>query len=644
MLAGRRFAPCACPLGYTIPVEEAGIRQPILELSTMEARRISAGEVIERPVNVVKELIENALDAGSTQISIELEDGGRQLIRVTDNGGGIPADELPLALLPHHTSKIRSLDDIFGLSSLGFRGEALASIAAVSRLRITSRSSGEEMGSALVQDSLDSQRRELVNLQFGTEVEVRELFHNTPARLKFLRSRQSETSQVARMLLAYAIAWPEVRWQLKSAGRSLLSTDGKGDRAEVLRDLLEPDFRHPLHVLDYEFPPSAVHGLIADPTYHRSNRSRQWYFVNRRPVSNRLLYKAVDDAMREFLSAGKYPAGAFFLELAAEEIDVNVHPMKLEVSFSQPQAVYSLLSTAVRRGMHRAASERQGSLRSGLSSAVRPLDTGLPGRATQAESGRRMTLSLADAAQRYNAVPDETETAQQPLRPMLEVAQPLHAMQSPVSAPVYPAAQDAPDAGFTAAPVMQLMGQIANSYLVLNSGERLYIVDQHAAHERILFEKIYEAVDPLRAATISRQSLLFPMVLALDIAEQADTEGLIEAMQRCGFRVEAGAAGTLIVSEIPQFLRSRVNPGLLSSALEDFMSRGISDALEERLKELAASISCRAAIKANMRLTAAEQQALLDQLLAGWSSLSCPHGRPTIIEIGSTELERMFLR
>jgi DNA mismatch repair protein MutL len=638
----RRILQGASPLGYTIPVEEAGIRQPILELSTMEARRISAGEVVERPVNVVKELIENALDAKATQISIELEDGGRQLIRVTDNGSGIPADELPLAILPHHTSKIRSLDDIFGLSSLGFRGEALASIAAVSRLRIASRSSSDEMGSALVQDSLDTQRLEPVNLQFGTEVEVRDLFHNTPARLKFLRSRQSETSQVARMLLAYAIAWPELRWELKSAGRSLMSTDGSGDMARVLRDLLEPDFRHPLHVLDYEFPPSAVHGLIADPTYHRSNRSRQWFFVNRRPVSNRLLYKAVDDAMREFLSAGKYPAGAFFLELAAEEIDVNVHPMKLEVSFSQPQAVYSLLSTAVRRGMHRAATERQGSLRSGLSSAVRPLDTGLPGRATLPESGRRMSLSLADAARRYETMPREIENEPAQQRPILEVAQPLSAMQQPEPATGFTDTDS--DAGFTAAPVMQLMGQIANSYLVLNSGERLYIVDQHAAHERILFEKIYEAVDPLRAVAISRQSLLFPMVLALDISEQANAASLIEAMHRCGFRAEAGAAGTLIITEIPQFLRSRVNPGMLSSALEEFMSRGLSDTLENRLKELAASISCRAAIKANMRLTGAEQLALLEQLLAGWSSLSCPHGRPTIIEIGSAELERMFLR
>ena len=622
-------------------MEEAGIRQPILALSAQEARRISAGEVVERPVNVVKELVENALDAKATQITIELEDGGRQLIRVTDNGSGIPAAELPLAVLPHHTSKIRSLDDIFGLSSLGFRGEALASIAAVSRLRIASRSPGEEIGQSLLLEAGSPPRLEAVNLQFGTELEVRDLFHNIPARLKFLRSRQSETSQVARMLLAYAIAWPEVRWELKSAGRSLMSTDGGGNRAQVLRDLLEPDFRHPLHKLDYEFPPSAVHGLVADPTYHRGNRSRQWFFINRRPVTNRLLYKAVDDAMREFLSAGKYPAGAFFLELPPEEIDVNVHPMKLEVSFSQPQTVYSLLTTAVQRGLHRAAAQRQGSLRSGLSSVVRPLDTGLPGRSAEPAGGRRMNLSLADAARRYEDPPVAGEAAQ-------SAGQRLQLAEAGIPLPPGPqlpsAADRAPaDAGFGAAAQLQLMGQVANSYLVLNNGEQLFIVDQHAAHERILFEKIYEAVDPERAAAITRQSLLFPMELALDSAQQADLQGLLEALDRCGFRAQAGRTG-LVISEVPQFLRQRINPGLLSSAFEEFLSRGRSELLEDRLKELAASISCRAAIKAGMRLTQAQQLALLELLLASWSSLSCPHGRPTIIEIGSVELERMFLR
>ncbi|MCB1220851.1 MAG: DNA mismatch repair endonuclease MutL [Planctomycetales bacterium] len=624
-------------------MEEAQPRQPIMALSEQEARRISAGEVVERPVNVVKELVENALDAGATQVTVELEDGGRQLIRVTDNGHGIPASELPLAVLPHHTSKIRSLDDVFGLSSLGFRGEALASIAAVSRLRIASHHADDELGTALSLDPAGLSSTEPVNLQGGTEVEVRELFHNTPARLKFLRSRQSESAQVGRMLVSYAIAWPEVRWELLSAGRSLLSTDGSGDRRQVLSDLIEPGFRHELHELDYEFPPSAVHGLISDPTYHRNNRSRQWFFINRRPVTNRLLYKAVDDAMREFLSSGKYPAGAFFLELPPEEIDVNVHPMKLEVSFSQPQAVYTLLSTAVRRGMNRAAGERQGSLRSGLSSVVRQLDAGMPGRPVDSIERRRPNLSLADAARQYAEVSVDASVTPARLEPEDDFA----FVPPPID--VIPErrvqlAQDDADAGFADAPQLSLVGQVGNSYLVLNSGERLYVVDQHAAHERILFEKIYEAVDPARASAITRQSLLFPMVVSLDDTESEDMQPLLEALRRVGFNAEAGAGGSLVISEVPQFLRNRINPALMADALEEFSSRGISDLLEDRIKELAASISCRAAIKARMRLTESEQLALLRLLLESWSSLSCPHGRPTIIEIGSSELEKMFLR
>ncbi|MCB1217155.1 DNA mismatch repair endonuclease MutL [bacterium] len=620
-------------------MEEEQPRQPILALSEEEARRISAGEVVERPVNVVKELVENALDAGATEVRIELEDGGRQLIRVTDNGHGIPALELPLAVLPHHTSKIRSLDDVFGLSSLGFRGEALASIAAVSRLRIASRHAADELGTALSLDPAGLSATEPVNLQGGTEVEVRELFHNTPARLKFLRSRQSETGQVARMLVSYAIAWPEVRWELVSGGRSLLATDGSGDRRRVLADLIEPGFRHPLHELDYEFPPSAVSGLISDPTYHRGNRSRQWYFINRRPVTNRLLYKAVDDAMREFLSSGKYPAGAFFVELPPEEVDVNVHPMKLEVSFSQPQAVYQLLTTAVRRGLNRAAGERQSGLRQSLSSVVRPLDAGLSSKPQQPESMRRPNLSLAEAARQYplrdtaEQAPAAVTPAVQPV-PRIEL-QPERSLQLP---------ENADNAGFDDTPTLSLVGQVGNSYLVLSSGERLYVVDQHAAHERILFERIYAAVDPGRAAAITRQSLLFPMLVSPSAAVAADLPPVLEALQRCGFSVEEGAGGSLIVSEIPQFLRQRLDPTLLADALEEFAAGGVSALLEDRIKELAASISCRAAIKARMRLSQAEQLALLNMLLSSWSSLSCPHGRPTILEIGSRELESMFLR
>ncbi|HES57827.1 MAG TPA: DNA mismatch repair endonuclease MutL, partial [Firmicutes bacterium] len=339
---------------------------PIAQLPPHEVERIAAGEVVERPVNVVKELIENALDAGATAITVELEDGGKQLIRVEDDGWGIPAAELHLALLPHHTSKIASLDDIYRLESLGFRGEALSSIGAVSKLTLESRHQSEDIGARIEASGGEILPAQPFNMSRGTVVTARELFYNTPVRQKFLRSRQSETGMVAKLLASYALAFPEVRWLLTSSGRTVLEATGDGDIQGVLTDLAGKDLAGALVRVDYEFPPLGLSGLISAPHVHRHNRSRQWYFVNRRPVSNRVLFRAVDDALREFVSPGKFPACALFLDLPPEEIDVNIHPMKTEVNFAQPQAVYSLITTGVRRALGQAASQKQQRLRGGL--------------------------------------------------------------------------------------------------------------------------------------------------------------------------------------------------------------------------------------------------------------------------------------
>jgi len=612
----------------------------IAPLPPDEVEKICAGEVVERPLSVVKELIENALDAGATQVTIELEDGGKQLVRVTDNGQGMAYDQLPLAVRPHHTSKIRCLDDVFALTTLGFRGEALSSIAAVAKLQLTSRPSGAELGGRIEVHGGRLLSHARANLQPGTEVQVRELFFNTPARLKFLKSRQSETSQVSALLSAYALAFPEVRWRLASQGRTLLSTDGDGDLRAALAGLLGAEAGGHLTPVSFEFPPSGVSGYISDPQYHRHNRQRQWYFVNRRPVANKLLYKAVDDAVREFLSAGKFPLGAFLLELPPEEIDVNVHPMKREVSFAQPQAVYSLLSTAVRRALGAVAAERQRSLTSGLAAAVEP--------------ARRPTVER-DAPPGFRAVPlhfegDPIPAAAQPLDPPNQPTLDFPARDRR-AAPTEPLVSIGPTEITGESQSQQpdldlglgLIAQVAGCFLVAATDEDIYLIDQHAAHERILFEQLNAraAVDPARQA---RQTLLFPLVLRLSPAELERVADWQQALAVLGFgcRLEAGSG--LEVTEVPLELAGSLSAELLEGAVSEVLEQGDSSTLAQQAKELAAALACRAAVKAGQRLAPDERYALVQQLLARQASLSCPHGRPTVVRLGRAELERIFLR
>ena len=616
-------------------------RQPIASLSPGEVDKIAAGEVVERPLNVVKELVENALDAGATEISIELEDGGRQLVRVSDNGGGIPAAELALALKPHHTSKIRSLDDIYRLSTMGFRGEALASIAAVSRLALTSRHSGESAGARIECDGGVAGEVRPANYQQGTEVEVRELFYNTPVRIKFLRSKQSESAMAGRIVTSYALAYPEVAWQLNSSGRELLSTSGSGSLRDVVAELLGGTLARALQPVHFEFPPLAVSGLVSPPEFFLRNRARQWYFVNRRPVVNKLLYKATDDAVREFVSPGKHPAAIILLDLPPEEIDVNVHPMKTEVSFSQPQAVYSLLSTALRRALGEAGRARQQQLTRGLSNVVRPVAE------TQ---GKRQTTST-DARSDIERLKRQREI------PVFEEGLPIvverggvrrepedHALPQPLE---FPEAAEAPAAAQPAGeppdsgPDLRIE-QVGGSFLVATTADAVYLVDQHEAHERILFETLYADLRQTAAAGRS-QALLFELTVELAAAERETAQDYITDLRRAGFRAEL-REGALAISAVPAVLRGTLDAPLVHGMLEDLRDSGSSTVLEERYKNIASVIACRSAVKGHAALTPAERRDLVLRLLDSDSSLSCPHGSPTVIRLGEDELRRMFRR
>ncbi len=652
----------------------------IEQLPAIEVEKICAGEVVERPLNVVKELIENSLDAGATRITVELTDGGKELIRIADNGVGIPAAELPLGLKPHCTSKIRAMDDIYALSTLGFRGEALSSIAAVSRLRITSRRADEELGARIEVNGGAMAASTRLSFQPGTEVEVRDLFFNTPARLKFLRSKQAETGRVTTLLSAYALAFPEVRWEVSSQRRILLSTSGDGDLRAVLTGLVGHEAGEHLALIDFEFPPSAVSGYVSTPQHHRHNRQRQWYFVNHRPVSNRLLYKAVDDAVREFMSSGKFPLGAFFLELPPEEIDVNVHPMKHEVSFAQPQGVYSLLLTAVSRALGDAASARQHRLTRGLATVVHPAATPQKGTLDAKAESFPPTATADDPASDPDAPPGQRAIPQyregQQVAPPRD-AQPIPGLSTAMNSIEFPSGKAvrnpelAPrDVSFEGnvvdsvsqsiegslrqaqprgldngeqEPSINLIFQVAGTYLVAVTEQAVYLIDQHAAHERILFEQLIARMAQ-GADKVRRQQLLFPLLVQLTPGEAQVVELFSRDLATLGFGCELGAANNLVVREVPLMLVGRTTPELLHAVLTELSQHETSKTLAERQKELAASLACRAAIKAGDSLAPDERCELVRQLLSRESTLSCPHGRPTVIRLGPGELAQMFLR
>ena len=586
--------------------------------------------MVERPLSVVKELVENALDAGARVVSIELEDGGRRLIRVVDDGAGIPAAELPLALKPHHTSKIRSFEDLFGLSTLGFRGEALAAIGAVSRLRLASQHAASRAadGAAALAAEVQMEGGVLLgsaisSLQQGSEVEVRDLFFNTPARLKFLRSAQSEAGQVAALLTAYALAYPEVRWTLSSRSasgvRTLLRSDGDGDLESVVRDLLGRELAEDLAPVHFEFPPSAVTGFISAPHRHFHNRTRQWYFVNRRPVQNKLLYRAADDAVREFLSPGKFPAGAFFLELAPEEIDVNVHPAKTEINFAKPQEVYSLLVTALRRALGEASTSRARRLTQGMAVVVRPVEPDEQSRPAAASGAAALPLDEpllereAPAGQRAIPVYETGDRlpAAAPAREPLSIRNPSPVLRrsgsavngpgghyaTPDSSGPEAVSADTGSAG-SAAGLAGSVRQVGDSFLVLTTAEAVYLIDQHAAHERILFEKFWERLNRPELAALS-QRLLFALEVELSPAEAEIAARHLDELRELGFSAELDGAAGLRVQAVPVLLAHRVNAEFMQAVVADLAAgQGGSATLEDRRKLVAATLACKAAVKA----------------------------------------------
>jgi len=580
---------------------------PIHILPAEIASQIAAGEVVERPASVVKELVENALDAGAKQISIKIIEAGKRLIEISDDGCGIPASELALSVERHATSKLVEAADLFRITSLGFRGEALASIASISRLTLTSRQAGSSAGSRIRVEGGISGKHEPVGAPFGTLVQVEDLFYNVPARLKFLKQDITERNQIDHLVTRYALAYPDVRVHLSHEEHFTLQTSGSGDRRSVLALIYGPEIARQMLEITYREENLSVAGFISPISITRSNRSGLVFFVNGRPVQEPALSAAVMKGYQTLLMVGRFPMAIIFLKIPPEEVDVNVHPTKAEVRFRGADRIFSGVQNAVRRGLlaHNPVPDLDPRWR--WNTQPRPTFSGLDWRMANQD------LPAADA---YNA--QETASAGD-LIPQQGDAQ--------------------PDFPSTRIPLLRLVGQIANAYLVAEAPDGLYLVDQHAAHERVLFERFMQQNTEL----IPSQSLLQPASVELGPPAARLLEEQLPAMKKLGFVVEPFGPNTFLVRALPALLQKLDPEAALRVLVEDF-EEDEKPLGEETEARLVARVCKRAAVKAGQSLSTEEGRNLLTDLEACQSPRTCPHGRPTMIYLSVDLLERQFGR
>jgi DNA mismatch repair protein MutL len=577
-------------------------------LSPEVSSQIAAGEVVERPASVVKELVENSLDAGAKNIFISIADAGRTLIEVADDGHGIPADELALAASRHATSKLVLSDDLFHIQTLGFRGEALASIGSVSRTTITSRVESAKEGARLSVDGGIAGKVEKVGAPVGTVVRVENLFYNVPARLKFLKTDTTERRAVDSLVTRYALAYPNVRFKVMDGKQVTLQTAGDGDRRAILAALYGLDVaRQMLEVMASE-ESLTLSGFISPVSLTRSNRREITFFINGRWVQEISLNSALLQAYHTLLMVGRYPLTALFLEMAPEDVDVNVHPTKAEVRFRSQDKVFSFVQRSVRKAL----------LAYTPVPSVSPQLWGARARSYE-DPGRQVGIDWSVAHdEKLKAESDELRDTS------YEASSTVGGQRS----------------FETGVPLLRLIGQIGSTYLVAEGPDGLYLIDQHAAHERVLFEKLMAQHEN---KSIPSQVLLAPEVVTLPPQSAKMIGEQLPFLTKFGFEVEEFGTNTFQIRAMPILFSGGDPSSALRALVEDF-EEDESPLQAEVEARLAARVCKRLAVKAGQALTSDEQRSLLNDLEACNSPRTCPHGRPTMIHLSVDALERQFGR
>ncbi len=679
-------------------------------LDTVTIDKIAAGEVIERPASVVKELAENAIDAGATAIVVEITDGGTTLIRIADNGCGIERDDVPGAFLRHSTSKIRTVDDLVHIGSLGFRGEALSSIAAVSQVELVTKTREQEFGTRYRINGGKEVDLEDTGAREGTTFLIQQLFYNVPARRKFLKTPMTEASHVGDLMTRLALSHPEISFQFINNGQSRLHTSGNGNLKDVIYHVYGRDIASNLLLAEWEAPGMKITGFLGKPVISRGNRNFENYFINGRYVKNNIVSKAIEDAYKDFSMQHKYPFVALHMEIDGENVDVNVHPAKMELRFHNQQEVYNQVYAAVNQGLHAEEliphvelevpdTSRAGNCGNGVKNdgPVLPFE-GLAHRSGIQESraaGRRMPDNpVQEKAAKSPLPPPSERNLDYFMEKMKERVKAYHSQRS--SAEVMdkggifkPEIQadrirEAAEYGKnlqtsekTEASLSQaeeglkkenigqteeprqlnlfeeklltreakdeyhLIGQVFETYWLVEYRDNLYIIDQHAAHERVLYERTLKS---MKSREFTSQMLSPPIILDLGMQEAELLRQYMDRFTWIGFEFEEFGQESFAVRAVPDNLFCIAKKDLLLQMLDslsDEVSRNLSP---ELIDEKVASMSCKAAVKGNMRLNAAEVDTLIGELLTLENPYHCPHGRPTIIAMSRRELEKKFKR
>jgi DNA mismatch repair protein MutL len=670
---------------------------PIQILDPQVAAKIAAGEVVERPASVVKELMDNAIDAGATEVRVEIREGGKALIRISDNGGGIPPDEIPLAFLRHATSKIRTADDLFALYTLGFRGEALASISAVARVTLSTRQAADPMGTEMTVAGGEPSPLTPRGLPQGTIITVRDLFYNVPARLKFLRTAAAETAHVTGLVQEYALAYPALRFTLISDNKEVFQSPGSGELRDAIREVYGADIARamlPVGVLpsseppisDDPFadwidpaalagprralPPSAqraipadapvqVWGYVSPPAISRTNRQAQHFFVNGRAIGSRMLTYALEEAYHSLLMVNRHPLAVLNIQVDPAAVDANVHPTKSEVKFRQERQVFMAVQQAVREALAAHSPVPGFGTRSaeGWKLPDPSEATGnAPSPAAPTEQGTRLSPSdgaedglaphlrgAQQGALGFDAPPalgwDAFESAE-----LIETGP--GAPASLAGGPALPAEDIAfgptpqPPTSDPQIPPLRVVGQVANTYIITEGPDGMFLIDQHAAHERVLYEQVDRQ---MRGRSVPVQPLLQPLMLSLTPRQRADIEPLLPVLKEVGFDLElvAGREGGLRVDTIPAMFAGRVSVDDLMEMVDELLVGSPPDRWRD---QLAITLACHSAVRAGKVMAPEEMRALVGQLERCRFPRLCAHGRPTMLHLSALQLEREFGR
>ncbi|CUU35621.1 DNA mismatch repair protein MutL [Armatimonadetes bacterium GXS] len=632
-------------------------RRPVQPLDETVVNRIAAGEVVERPASAVKELVENALDAGATRIEVEVEMGGRKLIRVRDDGIGMTRDDALRALERHATSKIASDADLLQIQTLGFRGEALPSIASVSKLELITRAFEEPIGTRIVVEGGEVRTVEEVGAPIGTTVTVRDLFYNVPARLKFLKTVATELGHIVETMTRYSFAYPDVSFRLIHERQELLFTPGTGDLLAAVASVWGREMVRGMVSVDWTHEGVRVRGLIAPPHHTRPTRQHQYFYVNLRPVRNKTLTAALDEAYKSLTPEKRYPACVLLVDINPRLVDVNVHPAKIEVRFQKEHVVFEAVYEAIRRsllehGMTPSALPPQREVSPVPAPAPAPMETESP---PDAETLHRILLQragLPDAPPAPEPAPP-AEPHPDPFRgrvrprpvapPSPEPAEsPQPSLLEPATSPVTePPPQTAHLPFAHLLDDLQILGQVQNTFIVASTRHGLVIIDQHVAHERVLYEQFLQG----RGATpVPVQRLLTPEPLTLSRRDAILLQEKLPELQAIGFEMEPFGADSFLVRGVPAALKNRDPIQTLRDIVDELVELSVSKRLPVAREQVWITTACKLAVKAGDPLSMPEMQKLIEDLAKTENPYLCPHGRPITLTISWGELERRFKR